>query len=329
MIINLPRIDVASCDTEKPDRVIVKPGVVTLCNAGEVLLQAFHAAHGTETLLDADVTWSSSDDDIATVDGDGNVVAVSAGEAFITANWKDQIGFCKVTCSIEESCCGNVNVGTLLMIDNSRSMVGAFNIAYPTLLDAAKHIADRFSAGLDITKDLMGLVKFSAAQEVLQSLTTSFLSEEISNISAVSGRDITDIRGALSFGISSINQCVSCQRKVLVFFSDGNNQPEMGTADYYATIGMARAFKESGGIIICVGLRASGVGYLLLQAMATSGFFLNVWGEGVDPIMVATETLLGLRGYFCADYYQGGYIPSTPPPAQTPDGGYGNLDVVP
>ena len=50
-----------------------------------------------EDVTDKTVTWSTSDESIATVDPEGNVTAVSVGEATITATCGDKSATCKVT----------------------------------------------------------------------------------------------------------------------------------------------------------------------------------------------------------------------------------------
>ena len=50
-----------------------------------------------ENATDKSVAWSSSDTAVAIVDGDGNVTAVAAGEAVITAKAGDKTAECKVT----------------------------------------------------------------------------------------------------------------------------------------------------------------------------------------------------------------------------------------
>ncbi|MBR5596918.1 MAG: Ig-like domain-containing protein [Lachnospiraceae bacterium] len=51
-----------------------------------------------ENASDASVSWSSSDEKVATVDGEGNVKALKEGTATITAVTKD--GNCKATCAV-------------------------------------------------------------------------------------------------------------------------------------------------------------------------------------------------------------------------------------
>ncbi len=52
-----------------------------------------------ETVTDKTVEWTTSDSSVATVDAEGNVIAVSVGEATITATCGDKSATCKVTVS--------------------------------------------------------------------------------------------------------------------------------------------------------------------------------------------------------------------------------------
>jgi len=66
-----------------PEAMAVVPAVQTV-NVGDVIQLAVEFEGADESTL-TDVTWSSSDDDVATVDADGNVTAIGGGEVVITA----------------------------------------------------------------------------------------------------------------------------------------------------------------------------------------------------------------------------------------------------
>lgn len=93
---------------------------------------------------------------------------------------------------------------------------------------------------------------------------------------------------------------MSCDRKVIVLVSDGNIRPALPSYSQAEMVKKANIFKTSGGIIICVGIRANGDGYLLLRTLATPGFFMNVFGDGMAPINDTIAKLGGLAGYYCA-----------------------------
>jgi len=66
-----------------PEAMAVVPAVQTV-NVGDVIQLTVEFEGADESTL-TDVTWSSSDDDVATVDADGNVTAIGGGEVVITA----------------------------------------------------------------------------------------------------------------------------------------------------------------------------------------------------------------------------------------------------
>ncbi len=53
-----------------------------------------------ENAADKSVTWSSSNESVATVTPDGIVTAVAAGEATITAKAGDETATCKITVTV-------------------------------------------------------------------------------------------------------------------------------------------------------------------------------------------------------------------------------------
>lgn len=117
---------------------------------------------------------------------------------------------------------------------------------------------------------------------------------------------------------------MSTQKKSILIISDGDNRPELSSDDRAALLARCSAFKSSGGIILVVGVRASGAGYAMLQQMASGGFFINVWGEGNQPIQDAIAYLTGTMCYYCAGPrppvgYGGGCLDDNPIPPQLPD----------
>ena len=77
----------ATCEVVVQKKVVLVSGVtlsqnVATMNVGEIL--TLTAATTPEDATDKNVTWSSSDANVATVDQDGKVTAISSGEAIIT-----------------------------------------------------------------------------------------------------------------------------------------------------------------------------------------------------------------------------------------------------
>ncbi len=89
----------ASCDPKAEETisvssVTVSPGSVEIIEGGSAKLTA---RISPEAAAGRTVTWASSDKDIATVDNNGNVTAIKAGTADVTATVEGRSGTCKVT----------------------------------------------------------------------------------------------------------------------------------------------------------------------------------------------------------------------------------------
>lgn len=76
----------------EPGSVVVEPYENLLAVGGEQRLTASIADASGVPIVAPDVTWTSSDPDVATVDADGNVVAVGPGWATITASSGPEVG---------------------------------------------------------------------------------------------------------------------------------------------------------------------------------------------------------------------------------------------
>ena len=68
-----------------------------------------------------DVTWSSSDNSVATVDGNGNVTAVMQGSAEISATCGEATGICSVTVTAQST--PRYSLGDIIEIDGKKGFV--------------------------------------------------------------------------------------------------------------------------------------------------------------------------------------------------------------
>ena len=197
-------------------------------------------------------------------------------------------------------------------------------------LDAAKAVAKVFTNQILIAKDSIGLARFNTNfHEVLD--LGSVLPDDGYYAQIKFTQAATSILAGLHGAIHTLAQSSASQR-VIVLFSDGDNRPRISDEDRDWIVELAGAFKNAGGIVIVVGVRAFGSGFDLLQKIASAGFFLNIYGEVADPVNDAATILSELTAYFCADatpatdlsdlYYAELYDPSAttlPLGAQLPD----------
>lgn len=83
----------------------------------------------TDTTVDRTVTWSSSNNDVASVDKNGNVTAHKAGEAIITAKVGNKTATCKVTVKRKEIALESIamNLTTMVIKENCK---GELTVSY-------------------------------------------------------------------------------------------------------------------------------------------------------------------------------------------------------
>lgn len=76
-----------SCQSQPPfaESVTVSPGESTLASGATIQLAAKVADQNGDAIADTEVTWSSSNDAVATVSDSGLVTAVASGTATVTA----------------------------------------------------------------------------------------------------------------------------------------------------------------------------------------------------------------------------------------------------
>lgn len=103
----LPLLSCGSEGGSEPDvavaTVTITPGTVTIAPDASVQLQATTRDVDGTALSDREVTWSSSDDGVATVSSDGLVTGVAAGSASITATSEGKSGTAAVEVKVPVS----------------------------------------------------------------------------------------------------------------------------------------------------------------------------------------------------------------------------------
>lgn len=280
--------------------LLIKPSVALMCVLGCLQFKAFYVKDGKETDVTNLSLFTSSNTDILVIGASsGGATALSIGNVLVTASYLgltaqaqlDVIG-AGGTCS----CCDNTQVAMMVAVDNSRSMSLQFAGMYASRLAFAKAAANRFISEVNQTKDLIGLLKFNADDDTVLSSPVSnknLVQTFVNQIPQTQSK--TTFYDALTTAISELN-ATSANLKVLVLISDGEDTTT-SYLDFPNPIALLSDFKSNGGIVICVGCRASGEGFAFLSNLATGGFFINAY----PSIEVAALNLLsGLKGYICA-----------------------------
>ena len=294
----------------------LKPEIATVLVDGEMQYSTYAVINdGQEILLSAGLVYSSSSAGIASIDeDDGLATGVTPGIVTITVTWHGLSAFAQLTVVDD---CADVNVGMVLVIDNSRSMGLSFSTSYSTRLAFAKAIAAGFVPTVDMAKDSVGLDYFNIVLVNSYPLSTD-AATIVNQINVIpQSNALTNLTEGIDEAIDLLDSA-AIDNKVIILLSDGE-QRDNGVSD--PTVN-ADLFKSAGGIIICVGARASGDGYALLSELASDGYLLNGLPSNETTI---PDLLSGLKGYFCA----GTCVPSEigygdgcleiPPGAQAPD----------
>lgn len=278
--------------------LLIKPAFALSCPLGSVQYRAYFVKGGVETDVTDSTIFTSSDDNIAVVGAvSGNATALSQGNAIITATYQSKTAQSEMTViGTDTNCCDETEVAFMVLVDTSKSMGLSFSSSYATRLTYAKAAATRFISEINQSKDLVGLEKFNAASADVLAVPSADKTTVGGLVSGIGQtQQLTTFYDALQAGIDELD-LTTAGVKVLVLISDGED-----TTQSYLNgnnpIQLASDFKARGGIVICLGCRASGKGFGLLSALATGGFFINGYP---DTQAQALNYLSGLKGYICA-----------------------------
>lgn len=288
--------------------LVLHPDFVTACAPQDMQFEAFLDTPAGEIPITAGVTFSSSNPSMLIIDAQsGQATALGQGIVTVMATWGEATAYAQVNILGTGNCCANVQVQTVVLLDNSESMGLKFGSGYASKLDAGKAAVEPFIQSV-LSKDEDAITWFNAGQGTQVSLT-NVVADLIAGLVAIpqSAQD-TDIPGAFDYG-KSLVPAAPGTLPVLLIVSDGQNVPALTTQARADLIEAAHLFKSSGGMILCVGVRAYGDGYTLLRSMANGGFFWNVYGDA-DSVAAAAASLECSLGYFCA--------------GSNPPGGYGS-----
>lgn len=321
----LPLIKDFQCVPSGANTVLLTPGFCVIgVGSTQATIGLLANLISEQQLTPSQCTYGTSDAGIASVDVNGNVTGVSPGVAFIGITFNGVTGYATfiVQPVVNGSYCANEPVGTYIALDVSLSMmVSGFDGTFDTPLSAGKFLAKALANNLNFAKDLMGVISFDCDADILLGLSNDPPTIESAITGAlpqIADQDYTAMRKGMIMAIEQVRQCLTCARKVVVLITDGQDEDSLetlfGQALGFATtnskaLEQAAAFKSRGGIIIVVGLNASGNPYTLLRSIATPGYFVNVLP---NQVIAAKAVLLGLTPLYCAQEpagYTADYFP--------------------
>lgn len=270
--------------------LIIKPSSALIMRLSTVSYTVFEYANGVESQVIDGLKFSSSNPDIFLIGASsGSGTGLAKGSSIITVTRKGLSASASVTVLDSTVGCSQTAVKSLILIDTSRSSSLTFGGIYQTKLDfakaAAKRWADKMILVNGVAKDGYKVDSFSNA---IADVTGDYLGDQTvldADIDAIEQTlDKTTIFDALSSAIIDITLEMA-DEKIIIIISDGD---QTTSSNVQPILDAAAAFKAAGGIIVVVGLRASGAGFDLLERVATGGFFLNAM------LATAESTLDGL-----------------------------------
>jgi subtilisin-like proprotein convertase family protein len=269
--------------------LILKPESVLVCALGSVDFHVFEYANGVEAEVTDGLAFSSNEPDIFAVGvngGSGSGLAV--GTAIVTASRNGKTATANITV-LGGNCCDDISAKTAILIDDSLSSSLAFNSSYASRLDFAKAAAHQYADDI-LAKDSAKVWSFASTPD---EISTGWLSDatelgvEIDGI--IQTQEKTSLLLVLEAAIADLATATD-DEKIVLIISDGEQTTD---TVFQPAIDAAASFKADGGIIMVIGLRASGGGYDLLSRIATGGFFLNATSANPADVLARMNHLKG------------------------------------
>lgn len=281
-------------------QLIIKPSVALCCLLGGVQFKAVVVSNGQEKDVTAQTTFTTSNPDVAVVGAtSGNATGVGDGESIITATYSTLTSSASMSVlgdGVGCSCCDDIRVGLMVLLDISQSMTQSFGGSYSRKLDFGKAAAKRFIGEINGRKDVVGLATFDdSAYTQLSGLvsTPATVAAMVDAINSIG--QLTGYKAAVNAAIATLN-AASVDNRVLVVISDGADTSKVAN-DASDTLTALNAFKASGGSVIVLGTRTAGMEFSFLETFSTGGFFVNSYSAvAVD----ALNFFSGIKGYVCA-----------------------------
>jgi uncharacterized membrane protein len=299
-------------------RLILKPAYAITESGKTVQYKTYLRTGADEQELTLGLTYTSADVEVALIQASsGLATGVQPGIGTIAVAWQNLNAFAQI--EVVESC-ADISANFLLVFDQSFSSSAGFSSSYPSRLAFAKAAAVEFAESLNYSKDKIAVMRFDSTGTIVLNMSQ----DQAAIVSAINsitvGTPATTLGGAMATASNYLNiaQYNTADRRIIVLFSDGEDNlpyPE-------SFLNIAKNFKEAGGIILVVALRAWGTYFNNLYKIASPGFFLSAYGATEQSTI---ETLVGIKSFLCAGDCQP--EPGTYPTAKLNYTGFINWDV--
>jgi hypothetical protein len=284
--------------------LIIKPSSALIMRLASMSFTVYEYANGVESQVIDGLIFTSSMPDIFLIGASsGSGTGLAKGTSTITVTRNGMSASASITVLDSTIGCSETSVKSLILIDTSRSSSLAFGGAYNTRLDFAKAAAEFWTNSIILVggqpKDFSKVQSFS---EIAADVTADYIGDSAMLATDINGvqqlLSKTDIVDALNAAIIDIST-ETADEKIIVLISDGEQTTGVDTQP---ALNAAAAFRAAGGIIVAIGLRASGSGFDLMERLASGGFFLNATVATAQDVLngisfIRTATCTGI----CAD----------------------------
>lgn len=271
--------------------LILRPAVSNILSGETIQYTTSVKINGIETALVTGLTYSIANVDVATINAStGLATGASSGSTTVTVRWHEFSAQAQLSVTIT---CTKVAIAVL--VNNSHSASLDFGVGFSSRLAFSKAMAVRFLNALALDNAEVGIV-----QTNLVSASFGMSTDRNALLNYVNGIPQTTAFTAVGDGIATaitmLNNSTAPQ-KVMVLLTDGEQRVPNDTIAL-DPITEANIFKDSGGLLISVGVRASGDGFALLSEITTPGYFLNALPDPNNTVNVG-KIFDSLREFLC------------------------------
>ena len=280
--------------------LIIKPGTAVACVLGSIQFRAFTVDASGETDVSAETLFSSLDLNLAIIGAtSGNATGIAAGTATVQATYQGMLATAEFNVLAGTNCCSSYSNAFLILIDVTKSMSLGFGEGYKTRLNVGIAAAQTLIGKINSAKDTVGVATFTDTTYTMLTPISSDTTGALASLSSATQTQLTTgFSDAITDAIAEL-AATGADQQILVLISDGEDEDTGETAAANDPLVTANQFKQTGGIVMCFGCRASDInnGFAFLSQMLTGGFFVNALPANVAD---ALTSFTGLMGYLCA-----------------------------
>lgn len=275
--------------------LILRPAVSNILVGETVQYTTTIKINGVESPLTLGLVYSSANTNIATVNAStGVATGVEGGTTTITVTWHDLSAHAQLT--VHDTC---PSVAIAVIVNNSKSSSLVFGDGFATRLTFAKAMTTRFLNSTDLSNASVGIVQMNLLSGISGMSTDR--GTLLNYVAAIpQSQAFTSIGDGIGAAIDMLAASTATQ-KVILLLSDGE-QRVPATSIVTSPTTQADIFKSAGGILISIGLRASGDGFALLSSISTAGYFVNALpaSAGATSTVASIESIMdNLREFLC------------------------------